>query len=123
MIYEENGLNEVEDNIIEKGDKINSLENSNMSESDDDSNKILYYGMDKEEKYIYNKIMDVFPENYYKMMDKKNFGYQKVVSRFKFFLSNSILKRSATVKENENKFKFIRNSEKNLWIQTKTTQY
>ena len=113
VIDEENSSNEVEDYIIEKEDNINGLENSSMSESDDDSNKILYYGMDKEEKYIYNKIMDVFPENYYKMMDKKNFGYQKLVSRFKFFLSKSILKRSVTVKENENKFNFIRNSEKN----------
>ena len=112
-IDEENSQNEVEDYIIEKSDKKNFLESSSLSFSDEDSNKLLYYGIDKEEKYIYNKIMDVFPENYYKMTDKKNFGYQKLISRFKFFLSNSILKASNTKEQDDKKLKSHSNFEIN----------
>ena len=98
VIEDENNINEVESYIIEKNKNDNSSEQSN---SDSDNNKLLYYGNDKEEKYIYNKIMDIFPQNYYKMMGKKNLGYQKFISKFKFFLSKSILKRSSTVKVNK----------------------
>ena len=100
---DEKGVKEVEDFIIENSNKKFGFENSSISDSISDNNDLLYYGSDKEEKYIYNKTMDLFPQNYYKMMDKKNFGYQKFISRFKFFLSNSVFKRSGTTKENEDK--------------------
>ena len=98
VLEDENNINEVESYITENNKKDNSSEQSN---ADSDNNKLLYYGNDKEEKYTYNKTMDIFPQNYYKMMGKKNLGYQKFISKFKFFLSNSILKRSSTVKENK----------------------
>ena len=95
IIEEENNISDVENYIYEKINN-NSFENISEKYNSDnsDDSKLLYYGNDKEKNYTYNKIMDVFPENYYKMIDKKNYGYQKLISRFKFFLSKSILKRS-----------------------------
>ena len=66
---------------------------SAQSEEDSINNKLFYYGCDKEIKFIYNRITDLFPQNYYRMSDKRNLSYQKLISRFKFYLSKKILKK------------------------------
>ena len=96
----------------------NTIENSKEpfsieSENDSIKSKLLYYGMDKEVKYINDGITDIFPQNYYKMIDRKNFGYQKLISRFKFFLSKSILKKQTIRKSYTNDFLIKDNSESN----------
>ena len=89
----------ISDNTI--NNEILNDENDSGSSSSKKEKKLFYLGNDKEEKYIYKKTIDIFPKNYYKMIDKRNFGYQKLISRFKYFLSNSILKRQSK-KTNEN---------------------
>ena len=103
-IEEESEQNNIDDyieettneNIIndEQLDDENDIDTSSSNFND----KLFYLGNDKEQKFIYKKPMDIFPKNYYKMIDKKNFGYQKLISRFKFFLSKSILKRESKIK-------------------------
>ena len=100
-------------NTIENTKEAFSIE----SENDSIKSKLLYYGRDKEVKYINDEITDIFPQNYYKMIDKKNFGYQKLISRFKFFLSKSIFKKQSIRRANTNEFlkndKIKNNSESN----------
>ena len=88
--------NYITENVID-----NDSEQFEFSNSESNNSNLFYYGSDKEEKYNYNKIMDVYPKHYYKMLDKKNFGYQKLISRFKFFLSKEIL-RTSTKKSSSN---------------------
>ena len=102
VIEEENSSIEFENYITENFiDNDNDNDNEQCGNDPDNNNRnLFYFGIDKEEKYNYNKIMDVYPQNYYKMLDKKNFGYQKLISEFKFFLSKKILKRSSTKRKN-----------------------
>ena len=80
-------------NPTEKSDK------ESFSDDDDDEESIksqlYYFGSDKEEKVIDNHIIDIFPQNYYKMIDRKNFGYQKILTKFKLFVTKAILKRKS----------------------------
>ena len=96
IVDDDNTLDIDEKYLIETSDSnINSSSDifSNQSDEDNFNEKLFYYGYDKEVKYIYNRITDLFPQNYYRMTDKRNFGYQKLISGFKFFLSKSILKK------------------------------
>ena len=95
---------EEENSDFEKYINENDIDNNENdkydSEDDNNNNNLFYYGRDKEEKYTYNKIIDVYPQSYYKMLDKKNFGYQKIISNFKFLLSQKILKRPSKINKN-----------------------
>ena len=70
-----------------------SLSQNSKGENNNLKNKPIYYGSDKELKYIYLRIIDLFPQNYYRMKDKRNLAYQKLISGFKYYLSNKIFTR------------------------------
>ena len=93
------------------------LSQNSKGENNNIKDKPTYHGSDKEEKYIYNRIIDLFPQNYYRMKDKRNLAYQKLVSGFKFYLSNKILKRKSRANTvsviNINNNKIISDSMKN----------
>ena len=96
-IVDDDNLSKIDENyLIESSDSNTNSSNdlfSNQSDEDNFNEKLIYYGFDKEVKYTYNRITDLFPQNYYRMTDTRNYGYQKLIARFKFFLSNSILKK------------------------------
>ena len=94
-VVNDDNISKIDENyLIETSDSnTNSSKDlfSNQSDEDNFNEKLFYYGFDKEVKYTYNRITDLFPQNYYRMTDTRNYGYQKLISRFKYFLSKSIL--------------------------------
>jgi hypothetical protein len=92
-IVNDDNISKIDENyLIETSDSNTNSSNdlfSNQSDEDNFNEKFFYYGFDKEVKYTYNRITDLFPQNYYRMTDTRNYGYQKLISRFKYFLSKS----------------------------------
>ena len=82
-------------NITNNNINNDCLSQNSKGENNNLKDKPIYYGSDKEEKYVYHRIIDLFPQNYYRMKDERNLAYQKLISGFKFFLSNKILKRKS----------------------------
>ena len=124
-IPEDNDLLEHEKYIvfISKSNNFNNhnnndcLSQNSKGENNNLKDKPTYFGSDKEEKYIYHRIIDLFPQNYYRMKDERNLAYQKLISGFKFYLSNKILKRKSRANTisviNTNNNKIMTDSMKN----------
>ena len=104
-------------NINHNNGECLSQHSKDKEENNNIKDKPTYYGSDKEEKYIYHRIIDLFPQNYYRMKDKRNLAYQKLISGFKYYLSNKILKRKSRANTvsviNSNNSKIISDSMNN----------
>lgn len=114
-IIDDDDISKIDENyLIETSDSNTNSSNdifSNQSDEDNFNEKLFYYGFDKEVKYTYNRITDLFPQNYYRMTDTRNYGYQKLISRFKYFLSKSILAKRE--KKKKSVIKLIDNNKSN----------